>query len=210
MLNRPTSPARPALEITSLIFSLEMNRHTAVRSYLSETSSFIKNDEVSLKYDLTAVCRFISRENINEVISSAGLAGDVGLLSIDIDGNDYWVWEAINIISPCIVICEYNSVFGSRHAISVPYDQKFHRTRAHYSNLYFGASLPALCVLAERKGYDFVGANSAGVNAFFVRKDLSHGLPKLGAEAGYVFSHIRESKDVHGNLTHVSGLERLN
>lgn len=175
-----------------------------------ENINYIKNDEIYWKYGLTAVCQFINRENICDIISSAGFKGDIGLLSIDIDGNDYWIWEAINVIDPRIVVCEYNSVFGPDHAITIPYDANFQRTNAHYSNLYFGASLSALCILAEKKGYDFCGSNSAGTNAFFVRKDLSHNIKTYSSKEGYVQSHVRESLDVHGNRTFLSGSDRLN
>ena len=171
---------------------------------------YIKNDEIYWKYDLTAVCKFITRENINEILLCAGIKGDIGLLSIDVDGNDYWIWEAIEVVNPRIVICEYNSIFGSNYAISVPYNAKFQRTKAHYSNLYYGASLPALCILADKKGYDFIGSNSSGTNAFFARKDLSHDINKLTVKEGYVLSHIRESRNDHGKLTYLSGSDRLN
>lgn len=171
---------------------------------------YIRHDEeVYRRHNLTAVCHFITRDNINSILRDAGFEGDIGLMSIDIDGNDYWVWEAIEVVRPRIVICEYNSVFGPDVPVSVPYHPSFERRKAHYSDLYFGASLPALCLLAARKGYDFVGSNSAGVNAFFVRSDIPHGLRKLSSKDGYVVSQQRESRDVRGELSFVSGLERL-
>jgi hypothetical protein len=169
----------------------------------------IKSDDIYWKYDLTAQCWFITRDNINDIIKNAGFDGDIGLLSIDIDGNDYWIWDAIDMVSPRIVICEYNSIFGSEFPISVPYEKDFVRTTAHYSNLYFGASLPALCLLAEKKGYDFVGTNSVGSNAFFVRKDFSQGIKKLSAKEGYIKSNIRESRDNNGQLSYLTGRDRL-
>ncbi len=172
--------------------------------------NYIQHDEdVYRRYNLTAVCQFITRESINKIFEDAGFVGDIGLLSIDVDGNDYWLWEAIDIVQPRIVICEYNSVFGSDHAVSVPYDPKFVRRNAHYSDLFFGASLAAFCFLAEKKGYDFVGSTSSGVNAFFVRKDLSHDLRKFTAKEGYVESQHRESLDREGKLTYVGGKDRL-
>lgn len=170
--------------------------------------SRIRTSEIYWRHDLTAVCQFLTRQNINEVIENAGFSGDIGLLSIDIDGNDYWIWQAIDAVKPRIVICEYNSLFGVRYAVTIPYTPDFCRTKAHYSNLYFGASLPALCRLAEAKGYDFVGSNSVGTNAFFVRKDLNHPFNRLSAEQGYVASTIRESRDQDGRLTYISGDER--
>jgi hypothetical protein len=169
----------------------------------------IRSEAIYWKHELSAEYHFITRDNINSIISGAGISGDIGLLSIDIDGNDYWVWQAIDVIAPRIVVCEYNSVFGCEHPVTVPYDEKFDRATAHHSCLYFGASLPALCLLAEQKGYDFVGSDSTGINAFFVRNDLSHGLKRLSATEGYVKSRHRESRDAQGKLTFVSGDARL-
>jgi hypothetical protein len=171
--------------------------------------SSIKSDPLYWRYDLTAHCDFITRDNINSIFSQNGITGDIGVLSIDIDGNDYWVWEAIDIVSPRIVICEYNSLFGDEHTITIPYNKKFNRTKAHFSNLYFGASLPAICRLAEQKGYDFIGSNSAGSNAFFIRKDLSHRLNILTAKQGYVRTNVRESMDENGSRTYLSSNKGL-
>jgi hypothetical protein len=171
---------------------------------------FIRHDEmVSRRHDLTAVHCLLTKENINETIKNAGFVGDIGVLSIDVDGNDYWLWDAVTVVNPRIVVCEYNSVFGSDAAVTVPYSPSFRRTQAHYSDLYFGASLAALCSLAERKGYDFIGSSSQGINAFFVRKGLSHRLRKLTAKEGYVQSRQRESRDPQGELTFIGGAERL-
>lgn len=164
----------------------------------------IKKDEIYWRYDLTAVNSFITRENINNIISNSGINGRIGILSIDIDGNDYWVWEKIDRIDPAIVICEYNSLFGNRHPVSIPYDPEFSRTKVHFSNLYFGASLPALVKLAEKKGYDFVGSNSVGSNAFFVKEKLSGNLKKYSAEDGYRQLVSRQSRNRNGELTYLS------
>lgn len=169
----------------------------------------IRGDDIYWRHDLTAKYLFITRDNINEALMTSGFVGDIGLLSIDIDGNDYWVWEAIDVVTPRIVVCEYNSVFGAKDAVTVPYNDRFDRSAAHYSQLYFGASLAALCDLAEAKGYDFIGCNSAGVNAFFIRKDLQHGLPVLSADKGFVQSTLRQSRDKSGKLSFLSGESRI-
>lgn len=161
------------------------------------------------RHDLTAVASFITRDNINDLFSGAGFTGEVGLLSIDIDGNDYWVWDAVDVVSPVIVVAEYNSVFGPEAKVSVPYAADFTRRAAHHSHLFFGASLAALCDLAERKGYAFVGSNSNGNNAYFVRLDQLGDLPALTAAEGYVESRFRESRDASGNLTHLTGSDRF-
>jgi hypothetical protein len=161
------------------------------------------------RYDLTAVSAFITRENINDLLVTHGFSGKLGLLSIDLDGNDYWVWKHIQAIDPILVVVEFNSVFGMQHAVTIPYDPDFNRTQAHYSNLYWGCSLRALCLLAEQKGYIFVGCNSGGNNAFFVRKDKVGPLKGLSVEEGYVESRFRESRARSGELNHLSGDGRL-
>lgn len=162
------------------------------------------------KYDLQAVCAFITKENINQLITDAGFRGDVGILSIDLDGNDWWILNAINCVSPRILICEYNNIFGAKKKVTVPYDAAFVRTKKHYSNLYWGCSIAAYCRWAEENGYYYMGSNSAGNNAFFVRKDCIsfEMVPKKAQE--FIKSKYRESRDRVGNLTYLRGNERLN
>ena len=171
---------------------------------------FIKTDLIYWKYDITAYCDFITKENINTLISNYTSCSDIGLLSIDIDGNDYWVWDAIEVVQPRIIICEYNSTFGAAEKVTVPYVPDFEQTKAHFSNLYYGASLAALCHLAEKKGYDFIGTPSTGVNAFFVRKDLSKPFVTYTAATGFNESANRSSKDKNGRLSFLPLAQRLN
>jgi hypothetical protein len=170
---------------------------------------YIRNDTIYWKYNLKAECSFIDRDNINSLISGNGISDDIGLLSIDIDGNDYWVWDAIQVISPRIVICEYNSLWGSELSVSIPYDPAFSRTLAHYSNLYFGASIAALSKLANSKGYSLVGSNRAGNNAFYVRNDVITDIAIVSPRNAWVESKFRESRNKAGQLTYLSFPERL-
>ena len=171
----------------------------------------ILSDGVTWRHDLTAVSAHITAENIDDLLTKHGFAGDIGLLHIDIDGNDYWVWKAITVARPAIAIVEYNAVFGAEHAVTIPYDPGFARTSAHHSNLYYGASLSALARLADEKGYTFVGCNSAGNNAYFVQRAIAPatGLKALSARDGFVPSRFRESRDASGKLTYVAGDARL-
>ena len=159
------------------------------------------------RHDIRPVAARVDRENVNELLREHGFAHDLGLLSIDVDGNDYWVWEAVEA-DPLVVVVEYNSLFGAGRAVTVPYDTDFDRTRAHHSNLYFGASLAALERLGAAKGYRLVGSNSAGNNAFFVRADVAGDLPSPSVAEAYVESRYRESRDEAGNLTFLSGRDR--
>ncbi len=170
----------------------------------------LKNSYFYWKYHLVAVKQFITKENIDATLEMSGFDEDLGILSIDLDGNDYYVLEQINKFKPRILICEFNSIFGAIRKISVPYDPTFIRNKAHYSNLYWGASLSAITYLADKKGYALVGTNSASCNAFFVRKDLiNDNVHVVTAENAYSNSNYRESRDQYGDLTYITSEERI-
>ena len=161
------------------------------------------------QYDLEAVSAFVTRENIDEYLRASGVSDDLGILSIDLDGNDFHILNAIHSVTPRILICEYNAIFGPSRKITVPYDKSFRRTQKHHSNLYYGASLAAIAELAARKGYLLVGTNSAGNNSFFVREDLmSEQLEALTVDEAFTLSKFREARDVDGKLTYLSGNKR--
>jgi len=169
----------------------------------------IRRDPISWRHDLKSACAIVTAENIDQLLLDQEFEGDIGLPHTDIDGNDYWVWRALTAVCPAIAIVEYNSVFGAERAITIPYEPKFRRGR-RASNLYYGASLSSLCDLATTKGYDFVGSNSAGNNAYFVRSELNQVLKPLTAAEGYVTSKFAESRDRKDRLTYLRGEDRLN
>lgn len=170
----------------------------------------IKASNIYWQYQLDAECCFITKDNINQLISSYTQATEIGLLVVDVDGNDYWIWEAINNIKPIIVIAEYNGLFGNKRAITVPYKADFQRTNGHYSNLYYGASLKALQLLAESKGYALVACNNNGNNAFFVRKDQLKQLKEISVEQAYKNATFSESRNESGKLTYLNFEEASN
>ena len=169
---------------------------------------YIQTDRIYWEFDLQAKCTWITRDNINSLLSEAGFPKDVGLLSIDIDGNEYWIWEAIQSVRPRIVIVEYSSLFGLQ-PISIPYKEDFDRTAAHHSTLYYGCSLAALAHLAKKKGYLLLGSNIWGHNAFFVRSDVAGEFKGLELEEAYVPSKFRESRDQSGRPSYVRGENRI-
>lgn len=170
-----------------------------------ENIDYIKKDAIYWQHNLKAECCFITRENINSIFFNNGIKGEIGVLSIDIDGNDYWVWKAINSVNPAIVIVEYNARFGPDSTVSVPYFSGFIRSNASHSTIYYGASLKAFYLLAKSKGYVFLGCNSAGNNAFFVRRDLMVSeLVELTVSEGFIKNKFRESRDSTGNLIYLS------
>jgi hypothetical protein len=167
-----------------------------------ENITFVRQDPIYWRHNLKAECAFVTRENINALLAKNGVSGEIGLLSVDIDGNDYWVWEAIDGVSPAITVVEYNARFGPHDAVTVPYDPSFVRGTAHHSMLYYGASLAALEKLGRRKGYALVGCNSAGNNAFFVRRDLlPSSLRELSAAEAFRSNQFREMRAADGSLT---------
>jgi hypothetical protein len=176
----------------------------------AEHMQAVRSKDIYWRHDLTALCAFIDRQNINALIAKSGFSGRIGVLSVDIDGNDYWVWQAIDVVDADIVICEYNAVFGDLYPITIPYRPDFHRTTAHSSNLYWGASIAALRFLARQKGYELAGSNKAGTNAFFVREDLFPRVTAAVACMDALPSLLRESRDPNGHLSFVSGLDRSN
>lgn len=175
-----------------------------------EDIEYIKKESIYWRYNIKAECLFITKENINEAFLRNGLQGDIGLLSVDIDGNDYWIWDAITAVNPRIVICEYNSIWGSKLKVTTPYKEDFVRENYHYSFLAYGASINALNDLAVRKGYSLVAGNEAGNNVFFVRDDVlvESGIQKCSVENAYRESQFREGRDKEGKLTFTSMAER--
>jgi hypothetical protein len=160
----------------------------------------IKNSDIYWRFDLTAIKSFITKNNINNIFKENNFVGQVGLLSIDIDGNDYWIWDSINCVDPEIVIIEYNSRLGFEKAITIPYRDDFERKKAHYSNIYYGASLKALINLGKKKNYIFIGCNYAGNNAYFIKSNLENSkIKEIKIEQGFVHSKFRESRDENGN-----------
>ncbi len=127
------------------------------------------------------LCAKLTRENVNQLIAEAGFTGEVDFLSIDIDGNDYWIWDALKVVNPRVVMIETHVEFGYNNIV-VPYDPGYFFPGKH--PVYHGASPVAMNHLAKRKGYRLVGANSYGFNAVFVRNDTGQDLlPEVSVES---------------------------
>lgn len=137
---------------------------------------------------------WITAENINGLLEKQGYTGEIDFLSLDMDGVDYWVWKAIECISPRVVALEYNNALGPDLSVTIPYNASFvtdtnsrpkllfHGRRvintfvgkkiADRIDNYYGASLAAFAKLGKQKGYRLVGCERFGYNAFFVRSDI--------------------------------------
>lgn len=141
-------------------------------------------------YPPTFVNAFIQRENINELIRDHGFTGGIDLMSIDIDGNDYWIWDALTIVEPRVVIIETHIEFGM-NSIVVPYDKDYQYPGKHPE--YHGASPVAMEKLARKKGYRLVGAINYGFNTIYIKNDIGEDiLPAVSVES--ILRHPRNQK----------------
>lgn len=136
-------------------------------------------------YPPTLVRTWITAESVNELLATHGFEGEIDLLSLDLDGVDYWVWRALDCVEPRVVVAEYNWTWGPDASVTVPYDAQFVRATEwtpQGDSMHFGASLAALTKLAREKGYRLVGCERWGFNAFFVRDDVGEELfPEVSA-----------------------------
>jgi hypothetical protein len=133
-------------------------------------------------HDVMAKQRHITREDVNEFITECGFTGEIDVLSIDIDGMDYWIWQALTACNPRLVAIEYNWQFGAERAVTVPYSAAFGVDQVGH-RAYHGASLAALVDLGRSKGYRLVATER--VNAFFLRHDVAPEIREIDARQGY-------------------------
>lgn len=126
---------------------------------------------------------WITRENVNQTLGTYGYQGEIDLLSIDVDGVDFWIWEALHCVNPRVVVMEFNRGLGEK-SWSVKYEANFSwQGDSQYDITYHGASLPALTSLGKKKGFRLIGVDSLGINAFFLRNDVGlDEFPTVSAE----------------------------
>jgi hypothetical protein len=130
----------------------------------------------------TLVHAWVTAENVNTLVSANGFDGDIDLLSLDLDGMDYWVWKALTCSRPRVVVLEFNYRWGPRRAVTVPYRPDF-RVEGHKHPWCCGASLPAFVKLGRERGYRLVGTHRLDFNALFLRSDTGPDLfPEVSAE----------------------------
>lgn len=138
---------------------------------------------------------WITRGNINDIIGKY-FKGDIDFLSIDVDGNDLYLLDTINVVNPRVVCIEFCASIGKEHAATVVYRDDFDRHKAHPSGFYCNASLKANVNVMKKKGYKFVGC-VAGLNAFFVRNDCEmNELKEVTCDEGWQ-PHFSRTHEVH-------------
>lgn len=166
---------------------------------------FMASSGLRWRYKIDPIVSFVTTENINELVAMSEENGALDLLSVDIDGNDYWVLDAMDVpVGLRLLIVEFNSLFGPDAQVAVPYRADFDRWKAHYSGLYWGASLKALDQMLSFKGFRLVGVNQAGTNAFFVREEDTKGLFAPSVQEAFRNSRFREARGKNGEFLYLA------
>jgi hypothetical protein len=169
----------------------------------------LKSSYFYWRYNLQAKESFITRENIKSLLEESGFDNEPGILSVDIDGVDYHILAELDNWKPSILIVEFNGILGNSRPVTVPYDGAFYRSAKHYSNLYYGANLPAFMHIANIRGYALVGTNSVGSNAFFVRRDLLNDkVMETSLDQCTTTATFREGRSRNGSMIYLTDRAR--
>lgn len=139
---------------------------------------------------------FVGPENIDALVSTTRFPRGLGVLSIDVDGNDYYVWEAMSAVRACVVVIEYNGALPLRKRLVQPLSPEPWR-----GTDYFGASLGAIVDLARRRGYFLAHTDLTGTNAFFVADEFRSrfdGLVAPERTVNYELIGMRHPEDSSG------------
>ncbi len=176
--------------------------------------STVKSMDIYWKGQIFPKQLYVNPENVQEVFEDAArLLTGIDIVSLDIDGNDYWVLRNLNLSGVRCVVVEINPLFGAKASISIPRDDNFNRTTAHHSWLYFGMSFQAATTLMKEKGFELIGSNRVGNNLFFVRNSeariFADCISTASEHREAKYWRIRESRDVAGNLTYLSVQDSL-
>lgn len=174
--------------------------------------SSISKMELNWKNHIFPIQVFVTPETVNEIeILASENMGEVNILSIDLDGNDYWIASKMALSKTRIIVVEYNPLFGFKRAVSVFYKSDFDRTKEHYSWDYYGASIKAWQQLFSKSDFSFIGTNRQCTNAFFIKNE---DVNKLGFQAPKdlsIFTNLstRDSRDLDSNISIRSKIQRI-
>ena len=169
----------------------------------------LQESEIRWKASVAVEIAKIDEKNIKDIESRAiRFLKYIDVISLDIDGIDFWIAQHINWNGIKIAIVEYNPVFGAKLSVSIPKDTFSSRFEHHYSGLVYGASLLAWIEFFASKDMRFVGTNRAGNNAFFVSSSLAGNLPfrlpDMSQLDAYVDWQIRDSRNQDQTLSSLS------
>lgn len=170
---------------------------------------YVKKRDFFWKNDIYFCQKSISSQNIVKVLNSFDFNNKFNLLSLDVDGVDYWILKNIDLSGSDIAVVEYNPLFGADYSFTIPDISNFDRNK--YRKIFYGASLKAMIDLMDSKNYFFVGANKACNNAFFINKKNQHLLPNIVLEnlKEYTNFKFRELKQNDPSKNKTSNLIKL-
>jgi hypothetical protein len=199
------------LECNSRFLAEYLNASVVAIDSRTDLIASINGMDLKWKTHIKGVETWVTPDNINNLVSQSNeFLGRIDIFSLDVDGNDYWIIEQADLRGIRIVVVEYNPLFGSSLAVTVPRDDTFDRTIKHESWLYWGASLLAFAGILKNKGFDFIGTNRVGNNAFFVS---SNDIDQIAfrpdpRDLKFYDWRVRESRDPASELNFLSGNER--
>lgn len=166
---------------------------------VKEGVEFYRTNSDTKIYPPVFVHTWVTKKNVNDILLKNHYKGEIDLLSIDIDGVDYWIWDAITVVKPRIVVVEYQNTISADKALTIPYSAHFDTHKFPFrdgSPTYFGASLLAFNKLAKKKGYRLVGSNKYDYNAFFVRNDIAKRLlPEVSVKSCLNYPAVVDSME---------------
>jgi hypothetical protein len=181
-----------------------------------DLTATIRSSPLMWKTHLYAIQTWVMPSNAVQVFEeSKRLLGGATpeILSLDLDGIDYWILDQLDLRGVRVVVVEYNPLLGAERAVSVPRAENFDRSEQHYTRLYFGASLKAWIHLLGQKNFVLVGSNRQGNNAFFVDAISADRVPVVPVDttdlSPFVQWNVRESRDSSGELSYLSHHERI-
>jgi hypothetical protein len=148
-----------------LFDGVEINKIKSDQFYKKHRSSFARRPIFKNVW--------ITKDNVNSLIEEEGFKGEIDLLSIDLDGNDYWIWDSLSVVSPRVVVIEINPDLGARDVLTIEYQESY---AGGVESGYAGASIKALENLGKSKGYSLIYVESHGINAFFMKDSI---IPKF-------------------------------
>jgi len=198
-------------ECNSRFMAENLNASVVAIDSRSDLLDSIKASTLNWKNHILGIEAWVTPLNINSLVSQGReFMQGIDVLSLDLDGNDYWIIEGADLKETHIIVVEYNPLFGGKSEVTVPRDDAFDRTTKHESRLYYGASLLAFVSVLNRKGFSFVGTNRVGNNAFFIASGKANLIPfkPNPTDPVYYDWRIRESRGPDGELSFLSGLAR--
>jgi len=152
---------------------------------------------------------WITRDNVNDLLRDAGASGEVDVFSLDMDGNDYWIWEAVDEINPRLCVFEIHNLIPGDLSLTVPYSDGFDYLSGEGDRQWFrSVSLEAMRKLSAKKGYRLIGSHKHGFNVFFLRNDIAPNIfPEVSIESVQQARWTREQEKLWPRIKDMGWVE---